>query len=364
MIVDIGKNPRITHLLGRIEETRRRASDRPEGDAVRLELEEEVARCYADLGRYVHWLVRQPPESLARIEAEARRWAKALDERLGEEVVEPLVEELDDFEDLSDVEALSTGDFQEASVSVADAPDVALDLTGDSRTGMDVRELVQPGGYVDVEPEPLDDVPAPGPRRPTPVPVVKATVASADDEPSQGTGVSDLVMREQDEDPFARDEDALATGGIAVITGSFEAPDDDDAPAADVVAAVSQADDDWLTALRALLENLGGPDDTADETADGIKSVVVGTTNLEVHWSVYPEAVQQALLGLVGARIRRIQVAGAVKDPDLRLALGRMRRFAEDRGLLVAQSLRKEPPTGRDWHADERRYWAVLRAGL
>jgi hypothetical protein len=83
-VIDISHNPRVSQLLGRIEEVRRVVAKLERTASERQEFEREVDGWYLEIGRYVHWLLRQEPEALARVEAESRRWAAELDSRISQ----------------------------------------------------------------------------------------------------------------------------------------------------------------------------------------------------------------------------------------------------------------------------------------
>lgn len=317
MEIDITRIPRVARLLGRIEETRRRAADLPEGHAGRDELEARAGVLYGEVGRYVHWLVRQDPDAIERVCAEGVRWAEAIDQELG---LQPLPDVLD-----VPVLDLPEDDLMEASV----AP--SLELTADSRVGaVDVRALPRPAREV------APALPQVAARRrvPTPVP-------SLDPGQLEPMGLAD--DREEPTDP---------TGDAPQPSGDAARPEARSAP--------------WSRSLEDLLAAIGEsvpvPAD-ADRRVAQVRAVVNATGNLEVRWAVFPKSVQQALVGLVGARARRLQVALG-EDPDLKLSVGRLRRFAEQRELVLVPSLRAGPPAARDWESDERRYADVLRAGL
>ncbi|MCB9663179.1 MAG: hypothetical protein H6732_03630 [Alphaproteobacteria bacterium] len=364
MIVDIAYNPRITEMLGRVEHARRRAAELDERDPARAAAEDEAARLYAELGRYVHWLMRQDPPALSRIDEEARAWAASADARAA-------AREVAEREEIAEVEPEA---FDELDEPTAGSFQV-VELTGDSRSmsAVDLRELAdEDAGLPELLVEEI---------LPEVVEAEPLALGDLDDdertdvgpEGADGTEPSAIALGDElpdgDDDDGGEDEDGMA---IAVRTGSFEVIEEEGgAPAptpseeSGSAVEVRVSEDDWLAHLRDLLEVLGGPRDLAEgdgATQASVRTLAQATTNLEVRWSLYPDAVQQALLGLVGARARRLEGLAA-GDGDVRLALGRMARFAEDRGLLLVPSLRKRVAQ-RDWLADERRYWAVLHAGL
>jgi hypothetical protein len=333
LIVDVALNPRVAQILGRIEETRRLAHDHPEGHVARVALEARIEGFYAELGRYVHWLVRQDPAALARLAEEGRRWA----DDLGRDLRTELIPEVSSAE----VEIDELPEDESVEMSASEMP--MVELTGDSRVdAVDVRDLV------DVEAEPIEEEPATEPEE-----VAFDDELEPVDDATDRSGGGDVEERQ-----------------ISVRTGSFEVPETVVGGAADVpkeAAPAARAHDDgeWTGPLRDLLAVLGPPEALGDDRAVRaacVRSIAVATTNLEVRWAVFPPAVQQALLGLVGARARRLDEALA-SDPDVRLAMSRMRRYAESRGLGMVPALREGGGLARNWAADERRYWAVLHAG-
>lgn len=340
LVIDVALNPRVAQLLGRIEETRRLAQDHPEGHPARVGYEAKVAEFYAEVGRYVHWLVRQDPSALARLAVEGRRWA----DELGEHIREELIPEVS----FDVVEVDDTVDDESVELSVSEMS--RLELTGDSRAGgMDVRDLGEVEPLVDVDVEAFEGDEDDGDTEPEELEV--------GEELEPVTGASD-VEEITGVDP--------ADVAIAVRTGSFPAPVEP-VPVVRVPEGVGHAEDvEWVAPLRELLAILGapaaGPTDRAARAA-GVRSVALATTNVETRWAVFPSAVQQALLGLVGARARRLEEELS-SDPDVRLAMGRLRRYAEARGLALVPALREGSGVARNWAADERRYWTVLNTGM
>src|SRR5690606_29285817 len=147
-------------------------------------------------------------------------------------------------------------------------------------------------------------------------PPAAAPEALSPDDDTDHTEASAIALGDDHTD--ADGEYALEEGeavSIAVRTGSFEVikdvePDPSPSEQTDSALSVKVSEDDWLAHLRDLLEILGGPrpmDGASTQAVAAVRTVAAATTNLEVRWSLYPEAVQQALLGLVGARGRRLQ---------------------------------------------------------
>lgn len=369
--IDITANPRIVQLLARIEATRRDvAAGAP---PPREGSEPELDGLYGEVGRYVHWLIRQDPSGLGRVQEEARLYAEAMDEALGVEPLDELLDEVVDFDDLG------IDDLGEPSVT--ELPQVEFSNDSDQLV-VDVRDLDE---ITDISGDMFEPLEEPEDLLPEPLPDVEpaADVARSpwpDDDPREITDAVPLELEDDeytdapdgdDDGVFALEEDpddgAYASGGIAVRTGGFAAipREPEEAPRQGAGGRHVQ-DDDWLTRLRGLLLEFGAPQVVGSDAAvqaEAVRAVERVTTNLEVHWSLYPDAVQQALLGLVGARCRRLEARG-LGEAEVRLALGRLTRYAGERGLLIVPSLRDRPSGSRNWEADERRYWAVLHAGL
>lgn len=384
MIVDIANNPRIVQILGRIEELRRAAAERPESDPERARLEGEVGALYVEVGHYTHWLMRQDPATLARVEEEARHYAETMGRTalpptpsIDPRAFAPAVAISDEWADsdtirAADVHALDTGALRA--------------LREDGSGGWDQApydELfpeLDPVASLDQDDPDAEQTDATGLTRPTdPVNSTNTTTGSF----AGGLAASNPW----DDGNLAAFEFAdRAAPAVAVPLPPIAPPAAPPAPPPAIRARVRTAeilptvepeplDDpaeitdpevraDWIAPLRELLDTVGGPERADDPSTHGACVAALGraTTNLEMRWVQYPDAVQQALLGYVGARARRLAQA-APTDADIRLAIGRMERFMLARGLMAVPSLRRDAPS-RDWRADERRFWAVLQAGL
>lgn len=382
MIVDIANNPRIVQVLGRIEELRRAAAERPESDPERARLEGEVGALYVEVGHYTHWLMRQDPASLARVEEEARHYA----ETMGRKALPPtpsldprafapshtLSDEWADSDTIraADVHALDTGALRA--------------LHEDGSGGWDqgpYDELfpeLDPVASLDQDDPDAEQTDATGVSRPTdPVTGTNTTTGSfagalAGSDPWDDGNLAAFEAADRAAPsaaaplPPAAAQAAAAAHGIRARVRTAEIlpmvepePLDDPAEVTDPEVRA-----DWIAPLRELLDTVGAPDRADDPSmhAACVSALGRATTNLEMRWVQYPDAVQQALLGYVGARARRLASA-APTDADIRLAIGRMERFMLARGLMAVPSLRRDAPA-RDWRADERRFWAVLQAGL
>lgn len=349
VIVDIANNPRITAALGRIEELRRAAQERPDKDPERLRMESEAAALYVEIGHYVHWMLRQDPGSLTKIEEEAKRAA----DQLGRLPLPPAPEvESSLFIDPEPVlDELEPGTLRVLSAEISGAIEAipASEASGSLRA---VRR--SPLGAWDNAPfQPLPEV--------DPIEALGA-VDSEVEPPTAPTSPTNTevssVAGDEDVDDALNDPapyvSAPVRARIQPRGGSLAAVEDQ-----------ITADDagDWLAGLLDVLDGLGPPEslDRAPDFIDAITAVTRATTSLEMRWAEFPDAVQQALLGFVGARARRLQdvVPG---DADIRIALGRMERYAHVRGLMIVPSLRRSA-IPKDWRQEEKRYWAVLRAG-
>jgi len=74
MPVDIRRNPRISQLLGRARAAAQSLEGAEPESAEAEHLQGVIDAQYAEVGRYIHWLMGQDPETLARIEAEAANY--------------------------------------------------------------------------------------------------------------------------------------------------------------------------------------------------------------------------------------------------------------------------------------------------
>lgn len=280
-VIDIAHSARLTQMLGRIEEARRASQHATD----KTELEDEVARLYLQVGRYVHWLLRQSPETVARIENESRAWAATYDAAAGIEAVDiDVVEEVEvDIEMLDDA-------AEEISV---------LELTADSEaSSVDIRML---------------DNAAAGDRH-TP-----RTLGG--DEAVDVSEYDELV----DEAPAVTD-----TQPIPKVTSP----------------------DAWRDTLRMIVRDLGAPTSPIEL---GVRRIVQATTRVEARWSQFPPMVQTSLARMVAARARFLQAnASAEQDAELRLAVGRLRRFSDERDLPLSQALHHDAGArSADWRGEE-----------
>lgn len=382
MIVDIANNPRIVQVLGRIEELRRAAAERPESDPERMRLEGEVGALYVEVGHYTHWLMRQDPQSLAHVEEEARRYAETMGRTalpptptLDPRAFAPSQAISDEWADsdtihAADVHALDTGALRALRDDGSDGWDQA--------PYDELFPELDPVANLDQDDPDAEQTDATGLTRPTDPETSPSTGSFAspaaaspwDDGDLSVFGGADLVTIEPPgaatrplplpmpvPPPAIRAR--VRTAEVIPMVEPDPEPVDDAAEFTDPEVRA-----DWIEPLRELLDTLGAPERADDPSTQAACVSALGraTTNLEMRWVQYPDAVQQALLGYVGARARRL-ASVAPTDADIRLAIGRMERFMLARGLMAVPSLRRDAPS-RDWRADERRFWAVLQAGL
>jgi len=151
-MVDISSNPRVNQLLGRAESTTARRDAAAQGSAAWVDLDRQVEDAYRELGRYVHWLLRQDRSSLKRIREEADQYQRRLAEMrdilvddpaelrqpLPDVLVEP--QDLDDPLPMVEAELLDRDDYTDATqaqipIREGSPLDVVLGLHGSG--GMD-----------------------------------------------------------------------------------------------------------------------------------------------------------------------------------------------------------------------------------
>jgi hypothetical protein len=304
MTIDLSFNPRVAAMLGRIEElTRRQGAAGPD---------RRIATLYMEVGQYVHWLLRQDPASEARIAEEGRHWAAELDGRLRRPgISDPLAVVPARMENLP------------TPLWEADGPGGLESSTESSR--------------ISVRLERSDDAP-PG--------VAGALVEIVPDELIEPVSVSVDALGELVEvEPLTDFEE---------VTDSIGA------------TATSPDEHAWMSSLRDLLDMLGAPERgalTEAQCQSAANRLLNATTQMEVRWVGYPDATQTSLCGFVATRCRALQQRMPV-DVELRMALGRLRRFHSARKLPVVGALDDSSrPEAASWDVDADRYWSSLRRG-
>lgn len=329
--IDISNNPRLSQLLGRIEEIRRALLKLPPNATERTKYEHALAGFYIEVGKYVHWLMRQEPATLERIDAEARRWAAETDAFLAGRTERRRTRDTPMLE--------ATIDSHSHELSGPDEVSIA-DWTGESSAvAAQVAEIeaeIEPMDLQEIEPDAIID---------------EGTMGSTDA----------LPLEEARELAGFEHGDQAA---IEVASAPVEVAELVELEVEEVSALIRDGSSPWANELLAVLETLGPPatsyDD--DELCEREKRRVVNaTTNMEMRWVVLPDEVQHALLCAVASRARAVQSRLAV-DVELRLALGRMRRFREARGLEEVPALHAEPvPERASWFADASFWWRRLK---
>ena len=310
-LIDISHNPRLSQLLGRIEEIRRTLGKLPPSTSDRSRYEHALAGFYIEVGKYVHWLMRQDPATLARVHAEALRWAQETDAFLGQ----------GDRGDGLRVGVPAVDSTHDSATAEPNSEDMSV---GDDRSND------SPGVEAIPELEPdllLDD----------------GTHNSG--EPALGLGEEASVGFD---------------GTLGGLSMNLERPDDlEDSQSALAVEPEAV----WLSHLRSLMSQLGRPGIALDDPGAcemEKRRLVRATTNMETRWTAFPPEIKHQLLGFVASRAQAVRTRMAV-DVELRLALGRMRRFREAFNLELLASLSDDPmPEQGSWDADAEWWWKRL----
>ena len=103
---------------------------------------------------------------------------------------------------------------------------------------------------------------------------------------------------------------------------------------------------------------------TDEETTRRATRLLNATTDMRVRWMDLPDSVQLALVGYMASLGRDLVDVESV-GVDIRLMIGRLRRYRQTAGLPPVVAL---DPEGRseydDWVADAQRWWRALVLGL
>ncbi|HMV69118.1 MAG TPA: hypothetical protein PKA64_19890, partial [Myxococcota bacterium] len=156
--------------------------------------------------------------------------------------------------------------------------------------------------------------------------------------------------------------------GVEVVEDELIEPLDGDEPdSGDEVTASGPPDSEWVRDLHDLLAGLGPPEQgrlAEDQAQRAANRLLTATTQMEMRWMGFPDSVQHALLAVIGARARNLQDRMPV-DVELRMTLGRMRRFHGARRLPAVRSLEDDArPEHGSWEADSVRWWKLLDRGV
>jgi hypothetical protein len=305
-VIDISNNPRVSQLVGRVEEVARDLERLP---AERADGERRIGELYLEMGRYVHWLIRQDPAALARVAEASKAWSAEADAKVGPP--HPLVP----------------------------------------------PPLAAPPARLERPPEVAAPEPPPAAVAP---PAAPAAVAASAPVPAAPVSV------------VLEDEDGLEEiEGVELVEDLLIEPLDgaesDEASAPDEVTASDPPETAWVRDLHDLIAALGPPEQgrlTEDQSQRAANRLLNATTQMEMRWMGFPDSVQHALLAVIGCRARNLQDRMPV-DVELRMALGRMRRFHGARRLPSVRALEDDArPEHGSWEADSARWWKLLDRGV
>ncbi len=130
--------------------------------------------------------------------------------------------------------------------------------------------------------------------------------------------------------------------------------------------AGGEVDADWVAALQDLLALLGPPLESDTPTAIAVEAARVqwASRRLVERWNRFPQPIQLALLGLVGARARYVQDQLPI-DVGARRALRRLDDYRRDAGLATVVSLQDDgAPESGAWPNDALQWWDMLVRGI
>jgi hypothetical protein len=122
----------------------------------------------------------------------------------------------------------------------------------------------------------------------------------------------------------------------------------------------------WGRVVTDLLNMVGPPVrvETDEETKRRAARLLNATTDMRVRWMDLPDSIQLTLVGYI-ASLGRDLVDVELVEVDIRLMIGRLRRYRQTAGLPPVVAL---DPDGRseydDWVADAQRWWRALVLGL
>ncbi len=338
MNIDISRNPRITQLLGRVDELRRALRRAGEASPERQALLHEIDGFYKEIGRYVHWLMRQDPAALARIDAQGAEWAEAQGRRgVGQEA--PV--ELDD----GYLEELGLRDAGTEEPSVAD---ITYDHGSVGIRTVSPDDDAYGRALVDVEVEPIDDAPIELtdadlevlPAEPAPPPKPTAEPAASPKPTPSAKGARSTAAPARSATPSG-----VRTGGAA---------------------ARDEGGPSWKAPLKTVLGVVGPPEPARLDlpaATRAVRKLVNATTNLDTQWETFPPKLRRALLAFLGARVRHLQ-RRLPNDMELRLVMERLQRHhaTQDLGPVSALDDRGRPGL-ETWDADAAA-WHQRLAGM
>lgn len=365
-MIDIAPNPRITQLLGRIETLRAELDHQRRDAREHRELAGRMASLHEELGRYVHWLMRQEPAALRRIYAEAQRWAQEADQAIAagtmpapapwdEEVPTDAFRVQEVLEDLDDGPALEPLD-ELGSVGSASSDEEPMSLD-------------------------LDDLPALPEAEPSPARSEQdeAHPALSDADVEELTDPSLIAVAEElEEFVDLDDEDAFDPPSVSILANQREkllpaivGHEDDDLDDLDLEALEEVAEGAsapraaWLFTMQEVLDAVGQADPTAGVAPEvSTQHLTRALTSAEDRWRFFPPEAQSALVHLTAA-VAQACLARKGDLAELRLHLGRLHRFADEVGLPPTPVTRyggAAPPDG--WDGEVSRAWAGVHRVL
>ncbi|MFK7928791.1 MAG: hypothetical protein AB8H79_11430, partial [Myxococcota bacterium] len=132
------------------------------------------------------------------------------------------------------------------------------------------------------------------------------------------------------------------------------------------VAPKPQVPGQWVEALQDTMALLHAPNDDSDAVALAHEASRVqwATVGLAERWAGFPSPIQVALLGLLGARCRRLSEHLTI-DVGAKAALSRLADYQLQAGLanVVALVPDHEPESG-NWTQDALHWWEMLTSGI
>jgi len=122
----------------------------------------------------------------------------------------------------------------------------------------------------------------------------------------------------------------------------------------------------WVETLQDTMALLDTPNDDSDAVALAHEASRVqwATVGLAEHWAGFPSPIQVALLGLLGARCRRLSEHLAI-DVGAKAALARLTDYQLEAGLAnVVPLMPDQEPESGSWNQDALQWWEMLTSGI
>ena len=122
----------------------------------------------------------------------------------------------------------------------------------------------------------------------------------------------------------------------------------------------------WVESLQDILALLHAPNDDTDAVALAHEASRVqwATVGLSERWAEFPQPIQVTMIGLLGARCRRLCDHLTI-DVGARAALSRLADYRLQTGLATVVALvpDRDPESG-DWTQDALHWWEMLTSGI